>query len=111
MELAKWLALSDEGKEFMVTQIGSTLPFDDVNVVNENPLAVSTRNTSTAGKILDISTFLCEAPSDFWLIIGPYDAGLPGAAIWTRDSGFRDRSVLPGSLRHESSWDGRGLWA
>ena len=72
VELAKWLALSDEGKEFMVTQIGSTLPFDDVNVVNENPLAVSTQEYLNAGKILDISTFLCEAPSDFWLIIGPY---------------------------------------
>lgn len=39
VELAKWLALSDEGKEFMVTNLGSTLPFDEVNVVNENPLA------------------------------------------------------------------------
>lgn len=72
VELAKWLALSDEGKAFMVGKIGSTLPFDDVKVVNENPLAVSTQEYLNANKILDISVYLCEAPTDFWLIVGPY---------------------------------------
>lgn len=70
--LASWLALSPQGQEFMVSMIGSTLPFDNVTAVNENPLAVSTQEYSEAGKILDISTALCETPSDFWLINGPY---------------------------------------
>ena len=72
VELAKWLALSDEGKEFMVTNLGSTLPFDEVNVVNENPLAVETQKYLNEGRILDISTCLCEGPTDFWLVCGPY---------------------------------------
>lgn len=72
VELAKWLALSDEGKEFMVTMLGSTLPFTDVKAVNENPLAVATQDYLNAGKVLDISTYICEAPTDFWLIVGPY---------------------------------------
>lgn len=72
VELAKWLALSDEGKEFMVKMVGSTLPFTDVKVVNENPLAASTQDYMAENKVLDISTFLCETPSDFWLICGPY---------------------------------------
>ncbi len=70
--LAKWLALSDEGKEFIVTKIGSTLPFDDVKVVNENPLAASTQEFMAEGRVLDISTYLCEAPPDFWLHVGPF---------------------------------------
>lgn len=72
VELAKWLALSDEGKEFMVSQIGSTLPFTDVKVVNENPLAMETQRYLSEGRVLDISTYLCEAPSDFWLHVGPF---------------------------------------
>lgn len=70
--LAQWLALSPAGQEFMVKKIGSTLPFDNVTVVNENPLAVSTQEYLNAGKILDISTYICEAPSDFWLHVGPF---------------------------------------
>lgn len=72
IELAKWLALSDEGKEFMVTMLGSTLPFTDVKTVNTNPLAASTQEYMGEDKVLDISTFLCETPSDFWLICGPF---------------------------------------
>lgn len=72
IELAKWLALSEEGKEFMVSKIGSTLPFTNVNVVNENPLAVSTQEYLNANKVLDISTYICEAPTDFWLMCGPF---------------------------------------
>lgn len=72
VELAKWLALSDEGKSFMVNMLGSTLPFTDVKAVNENPLAVSTQDYLNAGKVLDISTYICEAPTDFWLVCGPY---------------------------------------
>ena len=90
VELAKWLALSDEGKEFMVTNLGSTLPFDEVNVVNENPLAVETQKYLNEGRILDISTCLCEGPC------GP------------------DRGVFPGYLIHPVttlSADGQGLWA
>ncbi|MDR0928559.1 MAG: ABC transporter substrate-binding protein [Oscillospiraceae bacterium] len=71
VKLATWLALSDEGKEFMVKELGSTLPFDNVSVVNENPLAASTQEYLAAGKILDISTYLCESPTDFWLMVGP----------------------------------------
>ena len=72
IELAKWLALSDASKEFMVTMLGSTLPFTDVKTVNTNPLAASTQEYMAEDKVLDISTFLCETPSDFWLICGPY---------------------------------------
>jgi raffinose/stachyose/melibiose transport system substrate-binding protein len=72
VELAKWLALSDEGKDFMVTMLGSTLPFTDVKAVNTNPLAVSTQDYLNAGKVLDISTYICESPTDFWLMVGPY---------------------------------------
>ena len=72
VELAKWLALSDAGKDFMVSMLGSTLPFTDVKAVNTNPLAVSTQDYLNAGKVLDISTYICEAPSDFWLMVGPY---------------------------------------
>jgi len=72
VELAKWLALSDAGKEFMVTMLGSTLPFTDVKTVNTNPLAASTQEYMGEDKVLDISTFLCETPSDFWLVCGPY---------------------------------------
>ena len=56
----------------MVNMIGSTLPFTDVKAVNENPLAVSTQDYLNAGKVLDISTYICEAPTDFWLVCGPY---------------------------------------
>ena len=70
--LAQWLALSPEGEDFMVRLIGSTLPFDNVTAVNENPLAVSTQEYLNAGKILDCSTYLCEAPTDFWLVCGPF---------------------------------------
>ena len=70
--LAQWLALSPEGEDFMVRLIGSTLPFDNVTAVNENPLAVSTQEYLSAGKILDCSTYLCEAPTDFWLVCGPF---------------------------------------
>lgn len=69
--LAQWLALSPAGEDFMVTLIGSTLPFDNVTAVNENPLAVSTQEYLNAGRILDCSTYLCEAPTDFWLMVGP----------------------------------------
>lgn len=72
VELAQWLALSPEGEEFMVNLVGSTLPFDNVTAVNENPLAVSTQEYLNAGKMLDISTYLCEGPSDFWLMCGPF---------------------------------------
>lgn len=70
--LAQWLALSPEGEDFMVRLVGSTLPFDNVTAVNENPLAVSTQEYLNAGKILDCSTYLCEAPTDFWLVVGPF---------------------------------------
>lgn len=70
--LAQWLALSPEGEDFMVRLIGSTLPFDNVTAVNENPLAVSTQEYLNAGRILDCSTYLCEAPTDFWLVVGPF---------------------------------------
>ena len=70
--LAQWLALSPEGEDFMVRLIGSTLPFDNVTAVNENPLAVSTQEYLNAGKILDCSTYLCEGPTDFWLVCGPF---------------------------------------
>lgn len=56
----------------MVSKIGSTLPFTNVNVVNENPLAVSTQEYLNANKVLDISTYICEAPTDFWLMCGPF---------------------------------------
>lgn len=69
--LAAWLAISPEGEEFMVKNLGSTLPFDNVTAVNTNPLAVSTQEYLNAGKILDCSTYLCEAPTDFWLMVGP----------------------------------------
>ena len=72
VELAKWLALSDAGKEFMITQLGSTLPFTNVTTPNGNPLAVSTQEYLEADKVLDISTYICESPTDFWLIVGPY---------------------------------------
>jgi raffinose/stachyose/melibiose transport system substrate-binding protein len=70
--LAQWLALSPEGEDFMVSLIGSTLPFDNVTAVNENPLAVSTQKFLNEERILDCSTYLCEAPSDFWLVCGPF---------------------------------------
>ena len=70
--LAAWLAISPEGEEFMVKNLGSTLPFDNVTAVNTNPLAVSTQEYLNAGKILDCSTYLCEAPTDFWLMVGPF---------------------------------------
>ena len=70
--LAQWLALSPEGEDFMVRLIGSTLPFDNVTAVNENPLAVSTQEYLNEGRILDCSTYLCEAPTDFWLVCGPF---------------------------------------
>ena len=69
--LAQWLALSPAGEDFMVRLIGSTLPFDNVTAVNENPLAVSTQEYLNAGRILDCSTYLCEALTDFWLMVGP----------------------------------------
>ena len=72
VELAKWLALSDAGKDFMVNMLGSTLPFTDVKAVNSNPLAVSTQEYLNANKVLDISTYICESPTDFWLMVGPY---------------------------------------
>ena len=72
VELAKWLALSDAGKEFMITQLGSTLPFTNVTTPNGNPLAVSTQEYLEADKVLDISIYICESPTDFWLIVGPY---------------------------------------
>lgn len=72
VELAKWLALSDAGKEFMITQLGSTLPFTNVTTPNGNPLAVSTQEYLEADKVLDISTYITESPTDFWLIVGPY---------------------------------------
>ena len=56
----------------MVTLIGSTLPFDNVTAVNENPLAVSTQDYLNKGRILDCSTYLCEGPTDFWLVCGPF---------------------------------------
>ena len=70
--LAQWLALSPEGEDFMVRLIGSTLPFDNVTAVNENPLAVSTQEYLNEGRILDCSTYLCEGPTDFWLVVGPF---------------------------------------
>ena len=70
--LAQWLALSPAGEDFMVTLIGSTLPFDNVTAVNENPLAVSTQEYLNENRILDCSTYLCEAPTDFWLVVGPF---------------------------------------
>lgn len=70
--LAQWLALSPEGEDFMVRLIGSTLPFDNVTAVNENPLAVYTQKYLNEGRILDCSTYLCESPSDFWLMVGPF---------------------------------------
>lgn len=72
VKLAAWLALSPQGEEFMVNQIGSTLPFDNVTAINGNPLAVSTQEYLNEGKILDISTYICEAPTDFWLVCGPF---------------------------------------
>ena len=39
--------------------------------MNENPLAVSTQEYLNEGRILDCSTYLCEAPTDFWLVVGP----------------------------------------
>jgi len=70
--LAQWLALSPEGEDFMVRLIGSTLPFDNVTAVNENPLAVYTQKYLNEGRILDCSTYLCEGPTDFWLVVGPF---------------------------------------
>ncbi len=70
--LAQWLALSPQGEDFMVRLIGSTLPFDNVTAVNENPLAVSTQEYLNEGRILDCSTYLCESPTDFWLVVGPF---------------------------------------
>lgn len=88
--LASWLALSPQGQEFMVSLVGSTLPFDNVTAVNENPLAVSTQAWVAADKILDCSTMLCEAPSDFWLIVGPY--------MQAYMAGVMDRPTLAGEI-------------
>ena len=88
--LAQWLALSPEGEDFMVRLIGSTLPFDNVTAVNENPLAVSTQEYLNAGKILDCSTYLCEAPTDFWLVCGPFMQAYLAGQI--------DRATLAGEI-------------
>ena len=71
-ELAIWLALSPENQQFMVDEVGSTLPFDNATAVNANPLAVDTKKALDNGSMLDIQVGLCEGPSDFWLVCGPY---------------------------------------
>jgi len=69
--LVEWLTLSQDNEAFMVNVIGSTLPFDNVTVTSENPLAASTKDYLDRGQMLDISTYICEGPSDFWYIVGP----------------------------------------
>lgn len=71
-ELIKWICTSQQGQEFMGVTIGSTLPFKNVTVENPNPLAKSTQEYMSNGDILDITTFIVDAPSDYWYVVGPY---------------------------------------
>jgi len=67
----EFICFNPFAQQIMVDTLGATLPYKNVTVRSDSPLAAATQSYTEQGRTIDISNFILM-PSDFWYENGAY---------------------------------------